>query len=100
MLCHKNLFLTVFFLFDKPITYGRTRASQGRKVMLNDFETVNDILAQLADEGTLEPLAEPIDCADCHPMDWAEVTGLVDEVVDQIYPEPMVDSDGVLWYVH
>jgi len=28
---------------------------------------------------------EPIDEADCHPMDWAEVTGLVDE----IYPEPI-----------
>lgn len=68
--------------------------------MLNDFEIVNDILAQLADEGTIEPMAEPIDCADCHPMDWAEVTGLVDEVVDEIYPEPMVDGDGIVWYVH
>jgi hypothetical protein len=32
-------------------------------------------------------------------MDWAEVTGLVDELADEIYPEPMVDSDGQLWYV-
>lgn len=48
-----------------------------------DFEDVNTILATCADEGTIEPIDEK----DCHPMDWAEVTGLVEEVVDQIYPE-------------
>jgi hypothetical protein len=67
--------------------------------MLHDFDEINDILHSMADEGTVEPLAEPIDCADCHPMDWAEVTGLVDELADEIYPEPMLDSDGQLWYV-
>lgn len=68
--------------------------------MLNDFEIVNDILNQMADENMLEPMVEPIDCADCHPMDWAEVTGLVDEVVDEIYPEPMVDENDIFWYAH
>lgn len=69
--------------------------------MLNHFDDVNDILAQLADEGTLEPLAEPIDCEDCHPMDWAEVTGLLEDISDNIYVEPttMVDEDGFVWYV-
>ena len=64
--------------------------------MLNDFEDVNRILAELAEQGTLEPMAEPIDEDDCHPMDWAEVTGLWDEM----YPEPMVDENGILWYTH
>jgi len=65
-----------------------------------DFEDINAILNQLADEGIVEPMAEPIDESDCHPMDWAEVTGLADELADEIYPEPMVDDNGVLWYVH
>jgi hypothetical protein len=71
--------------------------------MLHDFDEINDILNAMADEGTLEPLAEPIDCDDAHPMDWAEVTGLVDEVFDEMYPnaemETMVDEDGFVWYV-
>lgn len=63
--------------------------------MLHDFEDVNRILAEMRDEGMIEPIDEN----DCHPMDWAEVTGLLDEVVDQIYPEPMVDENGQAWYV-
>lgn len=68
--------------------------------MLNDFEDVNRILAELAEHGTLEPMVEPIDEPTCHPMDWAEVTGLADELADEIYPEPMVDTNGILWYTH
>jgi hypothetical protein len=64
--------------------------------MLNDFENVNRILAELAEQGTLEPMVEPIDEDDCHPMDYADVTGLWDEM----YPEPMVDTNGILWYTH
>lgn len=62
-----------------------------------DFEHINTILAQLAEEGTIEPMAEPIDADDCGPFDYAEVTGLWDEM----YPEPeeMVDEDGSVWYV-
>jgi hypothetical protein len=69
--------------------------------MLNDLKTINTILAQLADEGILEPMAEPIDGSDCHPMDWAEVTGLLDEVADDMYTEPttMIDENGFVWYV-
>ncbi len=61
-------------------------------------EEVNAFLDQLAVEGTLEPMAEPIDDSTCHPLDWAEVVGIVDEVFDEIYPEAkmktMVNEDG------
>lgn len=69
--------------------------------MLNDFDDVNRILAELAEHDIVEPMAEPIDASDCHPMDWAEVTGLADELADEIYPEPitMLDDDGFVWYV-
>jgi hypothetical protein len=71
--------------------------------MLHDFDEINNLLNAMADEGTLEPLAEPIDCEDCHPMDWAEVVGIADEVFDEIYPDAemktMVDEDGFVWYV-
>lgn len=68
--------------------------------MLNDFDDVNRILAELAEQEVLEPMVEPIDEPTCHPMDWAEVTGLADELADEIYPEPMVDENGILWYTH
>lgn len=69
--------------------------------MLNTFDDVNRILAELAQQGTIEPMVEPIDESDCHPMDWAEVTGLADELADEIYPEPvtMLDENGFVWYV-
>ncbi len=72
-----------------------------------DFEEVNGILHQLADEGMVEPMVEPIDEADCNPFDFAEVTHLWDEM----YPEPidaddlvrgfemMVDENDKVWYV-
>jgi len=64
-----------------------------------DFEEVNAILAELAEQNIVEPMAEPIDEPDCHPMDYADVTGLFDEM----YPEPemktMVDENGFVWYV-
>ena len=66
--------------------------------MLNDFEDVNRILDEMANDGTIEPIDEN----DCHPLDWAEVVGIVDEIFDEIYPEAkeMVDDNGILWYVH
>jgi len=64
---------------------------------LEDMNTVNAFLAQLAEDGTIEPVVEPIDDPDCNPFDYAEVTGLWDEM----YPEPeeMVDENGQVWYV-
>ena len=69
--------------------------------MLHDFEEINAILNDMAEREIVEPMAEPIDCADCHPMDWAEVTGLVDDLADNLYTEPtaMVDEAGFVWYV-
>lgn len=69
--------------------------------IFEDTDTINAILADLADREIVEPMAEPIDGSDCHPLDWAEVTGLMDEVFDEMYPhaEMMVDSDGNPWYV-
>lgn len=49
------------------------------------LDDINAILNQLADEGTIEPMAEPIDEPNCDPFTYAEVTGLWDEM----YPEPM-----------
>lgn len=72
--------------------------------MLNDFEDINRILAEMTDNGMVEPIDEPT----CHPMDWAEVTGLADELVDEIYPQEdwfrdeffHVDTNGIAWYIH
>lgn len=61
--------------------------------MLHDFDEINGILSQMADNGMIEPIDE----VDCDPFDFAEVTGLWDEM----YPEPeeMVDENGEVWYV-
>ena len=55
--------------------------------MLHDFDEINDILNSMADEGIVEHLAEPCDCEDAHPLDWADATGLFDEVASLLYPE-------------
>jgi hypothetical protein len=66
---------------------------QGRKSTMYDFETVNAILAGMRDDGLIEPIDDP----NCDPFDYAEVTGLWEEM----YPEPqeMVDENGEAWYV-
>lgn len=62
-----------------------------------DFEEVNRILSELAIIGAVEPMVEPTDEPDCSPFDYAEVTGLWDEM----YPETekMVDEHGEIWYI-
>ena len=65
-------------------------------MLLENTDLINALLNDLAERDIVEPIDEP----NCHPMDWAEVTGLVDELADEIYPEPMVDENGILWYVH
>ena len=60
--------------------------------MLNDFDEINRILNEMAEDGILEPLAEPIDSNDCSPLDYAEVAGLWEEM----YPEPL-DSNDFVW---
>lgn len=71
--------------------------------IFEDTDTINAILADLAAQNIVEPMAEPIDESDCHPMDWAEVVGIANEMFDEIYPEAemqeMVDENGEVWYV-
>lgn len=49
--------------------------------LLDDSDTINAILNQLADEGTIEPMVEPIDDPQnlTDFWDWADVVGIVDE---------------------
>lgn len=49
--------------------------------ILENTDAINAILNQLADEGTLEPMVEPIDDPQnlTDFWDWADVVGIVDE---------------------
>ena len=49
--------------------------------LLDDTDTINAILDQLAVEGTVEPMVEPIDDPNSQTdfWDWADVVGIVDE---------------------
>lgn len=69
--------------------------------IFEDTDAINAFLNQLANENLVEPMAEPIDDSTCHPLDWAEVVGLWDEVANDMYAEPttMIDEDGFVWYV-
>lgn len=57
-----------------------------RERAMYDFEDINRILEELAEQGIVEPMVEPIDEQTCHPLDWAEVVGIQDEIFDEIYP--------------
>lgn len=61
--------------------------------MLNDFEDVNRILAEMSDEGMIEPIDDPN--AEINFWDWADVVGVVDEFA----PVEMLDENGEVWYV-
>ena len=65
--------------------------------MLNDFDNVNAVLNQMADEGMIEPMVEPIDdpSVEVNFWDWADVV----DVVDEFEPQEMVDENGRVWYV-
>lgn len=49
--------------------------------LLHDSDTINAILNQLAEDGTVEPMVEPIDDPQnlTDFWDWADVVGIVDE---------------------
>jgi hypothetical protein len=61
--------------------------------MLNDFEDVNRILAEMVDDGMIEPIDDPN--AEINFWDWADVVGVVDEFA----PVEMLDENGEVWYV-
>jgi hypothetical protein len=50
-------------------------------LILEDSDLINGLLDQLAQEGTVEPMIEPIDDPNAQTdfWDWADVVGIVDE---------------------
>ena len=54
-----------------------------RRKTMYDFEEVNAILNQMADENIVEQMVEPIDdpTVEVNFWDWAEVVGCVDDFV-------------------
>ena len=58
------------------------------KMILENTDKINALLAQLADEGMVEPMVEPIDDPSIQVdfWDWADVVGIVDEFVPQDDP--------------
>jgi hypothetical protein len=50
--------------------------------MLNDFEDVNRILDEMAEQGIVEPMVEPIDDPSIQTdfYDWADVVGISDQI--------------------
>jgi len=50
---------------------------------MNDFEAINDLLNQMADQGMVEPIDDPSLNVDF--WDWADVVGVVDEFVPEEY---------------
>jgi hypothetical protein len=61
--------------------------TKGEHKMLNNFDEVNDILAGLAEQGIIEPMVEPIDdpSIEVNYWDWAEVLGIVDNMIPEEY---------------
>lgn len=52
------------------------------------YDFANDLLNDLAALDIVsDPMVEPCDEADIHPLDWAEVAGILDEIFDELYPE-------------
>lgn len=51
--------------------------------MLNDFEDVNRILAEMVDDSMIEPIDDPN--VEVNFWDWADVVGVVDEFVEDWY---------------
>jgi len=45
--------------------------------LLEDTDAINAILAELVDDGTVEPIDDPINLTDF--WDWADVVGIVDD---------------------
>jgi hypothetical protein len=55
--------------------------------MLNDLDEANSQLSYLAEQGIIEPMVEPIDDPglEVNYWDWAEVLGIVDNMVPEEY---------------
>jgi hypothetical protein len=66
--------------------------------IFEDTDAINAFLNQLADDGAVEQMVEPIDDPSVQVdfWDWADTIGIVDE----FEPQTMVDADGCPWYVY
>ena len=55
--------------------------------MLHDLDEPNSQLSYLAEQGIIEPMVEPIDdpSIEVNYWDWAEVLGIVDNMVPEEY---------------
>lgn len=53
--------------------------------MLNSFDDVNRILAEMRDEGLVEPIDDPAVHIDF--WEWADIIGVVDDLVPVEYAE-------------
>ena len=65
--------------------------------ILEDTDTINAILSDLAAKDMVEPMVEPIDDPNNEVdfWDWADIIGIVDE----FEPQVMIDDNGERWYV-
>lgn len=59
--------------------------------MFYDFEDVNRILAEMRDEGTIEPIDD--DTLEIHLDEWASVVGVADEFFPE-YDYDQFQDDG------
>jgi hypothetical protein len=50
---------------------------------MNDFEAINDLLNEMADQGMVEPIDDPSINVDF--WDWADVVGVVDDFIPEEY---------------
>lgn len=58
--------------------------------MMNDFEEANRILAEMQDEGMVEPIDD--DTFEIHLDEWASVVGVVDEFFPDYDTVPFEDD--------
>ena len=61
--------------------------------MSHDFDEVNKILAEMVDDGMVEPIDDST--LEINFWDWADIVG----VVDDFAPAYMVDEKGETWIV-
>lgn len=68
-----------------------------RNLAMYSFEEINSILDQMAQEGTIEPMVEPIDdpAVEVDFWDWADIVGCVDDFA----PVYIMDENGQEWIV-
>jgi len=69
--------------FPRMMFFATTTSTEDTML---DFEDINRILDEMAQEKILEPTVEPIDDPDIQMdfYDWAEVVGLSDEIEPDI----------------